>query len=104
MTTPIYDQLLALYRQVPERSINEDLEFFLRHGYVFSSPDHLLIGCRIEDAWFIHAAIGRGALRKFFDLMPYYLPYVGWARPQRGRKTVVWHSTDRLKKLLCKSN
>ena len=96
MTSCMYErQLQELYRLCPGRSWPNDLEHYLRHGYVFASPTHLLIGERIGDGWHIHVAIGTGCLKKFCELMPYWLPYVGWAREHRAKRSEIrWHRTE----------
>lgn len=98
MSTPTsrpYDELCRLYGQCPSRNMAADLLYYLRDGHVFASPTHMLIGERVGDGWHIHVAIGTGCLKKFCELMPYWLPYVGWAREHKpGRQRVVWHRTE----------
>ncbi len=97
---PIWDELVALYDKNPTHNLHEDISHYGEHGYVFFGPDHVLMGKRVGDGWFIHCAVGKGAMRKFWDLMPYYLPNIGWARLSRGRNEVVWHSTDEIARRL----
>lgn len=52
------------------------------------------MGRRIGEGWYIHAAVGKGAIKTFATLMPYYLPFVGWAREAQGREIVTWHDTE----------
>lgn len=93
----MYEKLLELYAKVPSRSLSADLEYFMRTGYVISSPDFVLIGRRIDDGWFVHAAVAKN-LGDLLRAMPYYLPYVGWAREARGRNNIRWHSIEQLRK------
>ena len=91
----VFNELKKLYDACPQRDMGTDLLYYAEHGYVFSSPFYLLIGKRIGDGWHIHVAIGAGCFEKFCQLMPYWLPYVGWAREQKqGRSEVVWHRTE----------
>lgn len=90
----IHDELKRLYSQCPERNLQEDLCHFLKCGYIFSGPTYLLMGERVGMGWFIHCAIGSNFLQKFAELMPYYLPFVGWAREQHGGKEVTWYKTE----------
>lgn len=93
MNTTIYDEFQKLYTLCPDRNMQDDLMHYLQHGYIFTGPNYLLVGKRINDGWFIHAAVGRGAMAKFIQLMPYYLPFIGWARQMKGRD-VTWHRTE----------
>lgn len=97
---PIWDEINELYAKMPGYNFQKDLALYIRTGYVFSGPDYFLLGRRVGDGWFIHCAVGEGAMRKFWDLMPYHLPRIGWARPLRGRHEVVWHSTDEIARRL----
>lgn len=97
--TNIYEELKRLYRRTPARSMQDDLAHFLAKGYVFAGPGYLLMGERVCNGWHVHVAIGPGGVKEFFKRMPYYLPYVGWAREQRGRRTM-WHRTDVLARKL----
>ena len=96
----IYGELLKLYEQCPQRSLSDDLAHYMEHGYVHVGPDFALIGKREGDGWFVHCAIGAGALDKFWQLMPYHLPHIGWAREARGRQEIVWHRTETIKRLI----
>ena len=78
----------------------DDIIEYSRRGYVFIAPEYVLIGCRLGDGWFIRLAVGAGCLNKFLELMPYYLPYVGWARMVRGRHQVVWHDTEKVRRAI----
>jgi hypothetical protein len=92
--TTIWDELQSLYRSCPERSLDADVAHFLQHGYVFSGPTYILMGSRIGTGWHIHCAIGKECLKKFGTLMPYYLPFIGWAREAKGRSEIIWHNTE----------
>lgn len=95
----MYDQLLQLYAKVPSRSLSQDLDFYMRTGYVICRPDLILIGRRIEDGWFIHAAVAE-SLGAVLAAAPYYLPYVGWAREARGRSQIKWYSWEQLTRII----
>jgi len=96
MNTPIYDQIVGLYATTPTRTLQADVLYYLRAGYVFSTPRLFLMGEHVGDGWFIHVAVGVGALKDFCDLMPFYLPWIGWAREADGKHAVMWHKTDKL--------
>ena len=76
------DEAQALYRAGGPQS----LEFtrlvasYLSGGYVYSGPDAFILARPVEDAWFVRLAVGRGALGRFLQMMPYRLPYVQWER------------------------
>lgn len=99
---PIYEQLEQLYARTgwPKGTLQEDLAYYLRNGYVFATPNYFIMGREIDGGWYIHAAVGVGALEGFLRLMPHYLPYVGWER--RGSGKVKWYPTEQLKRKLLK--
>lgn len=89
-------------------SLEVDIAHYLRHGYVFSAPDKLLLGAPMStdhperiakpgeaDAWYVRLAVGKGAMRWFIENMPWYLPKVAWHRDFKKPTGIlhVW-STD----------
>lgn len=96
MSTNIYDRLRQLYDEAghPPGAMQTDIEYHLRNGYVFASPDYFVMGVAIDAGWYVHAAVGTGALEGFLKFMPHYLPYVGWER--RGTGKVKWYPTTKL--------
>ena len=96
MNSNIYEQLQKLYNDTgyPPGTLQEDLAYYLRVGYVFAAPEYFIMGCEISGGYYIHAAVGVGALEKFLQHMPKFLPYVGWER--RGSGKIKWYSTTRL--------
>ena len=88
-------------------SFDRDVAAYACHGgYVYIAPDHLIIGKPVRrdggdpaaqwhveepDAWFVKFAAGDGRVRKFMELMPFPLPWVGWARETKKR-SVNWFS------------
>lgn len=74
-------------------SFEQDLGFYLCHGYVFSTPDRLLLAKPVRkdvgesdwhpdspDCWYVHYAAGKGVLSWFVAQAPYSLPFMGWMR------------------------
>jgi hypothetical protein len=102
MNINTYEQLTELYLRsgYPKGALQEDLEYYLRNGYVFATPEYFIMGRQIHGGWYIHAAVGVGALEGFLHLMPHYLPYVGWER--RGSGKVKWYPTEQLTRKLLK--
>ena len=94
-----YDSLLDLYSKHPQRSLSDDLAFYMREGYVFSAQSYILIGRRIGNGWFVHAAVGVGALEELIRLVPYRLPWIGWAR---DNGTIRWHRAEAVEKAIKK--
>ena len=93
----------------------EELEAYLLHGYVFSTPDLFLMGRAMPrsadasdlwvsypveecDAWFVWLGVG-DALR-LLELMPFPLPWIGWARQGRAWEDVHWLPTEILRRKL----
>ena len=75
-------------------SLERDMADYLAFGYVFAEPGRLLLGRPVVaangpewlpegqsgDAWYVHLAVGQGALDWFVSKMPFYLPRLGWRR------------------------
>jgi hypothetical protein len=74
-------------------SFEQDLGFYLCQGYVFSTPNRLLLAKPVRkdvgesdwhpehpDCWYVHYAAGKDALSWFVAQAPYSLPFMGWMR------------------------
>ena len=88
-------------------AFDRDVAAYACHGgYVYIAPDHILIGKPVRRdggdpaaqwtgrgaaAGFGKFAAGDGRVRKFIELMPFPLPWVGWARETKKRP-VNWFS------------
>lgn len=95
-----YERAKNLYAEkMPNRSFEEDFEECANKGFVFVAPDYFLAGFRVGDGWFVRIAIGEGKIEKFLELMPYPLPYVGWAREPKGQDEVEWYLTEKVKEI-----
>jgi hypothetical protein len=99
MSMHICDEIARAYTKMPSRRFVDDVAYCMEHGYVFLGPGYCLMGYQESGGWLILFAAGHGAFRRFFSLMPYYLPRIGWAREIRGKQTIMWHDTERLRKL-----
>lgn len=95
-------------------NFTQDLAFHLRNGYVFSDPEHFLMGFPVilanpntiarpgeAEAWHVRLAIGQGALGWFLRQMPWFLPFVCWHRTLKNSKGAlhVWPSEILMKRL-----
>ncbi len=95
--------------------LSVDLERYLKWGYVFVTPDRVLLARPLNtakgvdhwpeekdaDAWYVKLAVGENAMRWFFDRMPYALPFVAWKRDFKSASDKLHiHRTERLKTLL----
>lgn len=98
-----YDQLVVLYQDL-KIDLRWDLHTYMHGGYVHVTPEYALIGKSVGCGWFIRAAVGRGYFDVFERIMPYRLPYIGWARGTRGRHEVKWHDTDAVLRAARKAN
>lgn len=76
-----------------------DIEYYLRNGYVFTAPEYFVMGRQIHGGWYVHAAVGVGAIEKLLQHLPYYLPYIGWERHGSATR---WYHTEKLSKKLLK--
>lgn len=81
-------------------SFYNDIAHHMKHGYIHITPEYVLWGhavCREAglpekqqdvkdpDAWYIRFACGINWMHHFFRLIPYHLPYIGWARWEKKR-------------------
>lgn len=72
-----------------------DLENYLKFGFVFCTPDRLLLARGINvndgpdnwlarpdsgDAWYVKLAVGHGCIPWFLSMAPSPKPYVAWKR------------------------
>jgi hypothetical protein len=94
MNTPIFDEIKKLYAILPQLNFDDDLRHCLERGYIFSGPNYFIMGEKIELGWHVNLAVGEGAIRKFGELMPHYLPFIGWKRSSIGRSATIWHHTE----------
>ena len=91
----------------------DDVAAYATHGgYLYVSPECVILGKPVRrdggvpegqwnvanpDAWFVKYAGGRGHVSKFIDLIPFPLPWVGWARQTKG-KAVKWFNFNQIKR------
>lgn len=90
-----------LYEQYPEigTTLEEDIQKFMRTGYVYCDKSCMILASLENDYWYVHLAVGHGALPKFFNICPEIRPYVVFARPMRGRRTIKFYNFERMKQL-----
>jgi len=93
-----YEKIRELYETCPELSFSSDFEEYARTGHAHITPSYALLARHVGDGWFIRLAVGVG-FETFWSLMPYRLPYIGWARAARGRSAVVWHRTETVERI-----
>lgn len=107
---------LALFTKAHEEAGLDpaaELSHWLLHGYVFKTPDYLLIGGEDpdeprDDTWFVYWAELRPGRRgdtfltlvTFLRLMPKFRPRVKFNRGVRGRFDGRIYSTARLLRLI----
>jgi len=116
--TPL-DKVRGLYTAQSPRTFAEDLTAHMQHGYVFSTPEYLLMirpvwskatQQHINDvwmvfpphlcnAWYVYAFALRddqglhGLVKNLLTHMPFYLPLVAW---ERSGHALTFFSTDKL--------
>jgi hypothetical protein len=81
-------------KYLPDTTFDADLIHCMEVGYVICSPNYFLMGWPTERGWFVRMAVGDCGVATFLELMPYYLPYVGWARVAKNRDTINWYKTE----------
>lgn len=79
----------------------KDISAYMAYGYVFKTPDSLLLGKAVDtnaelhpaaqwnvkkpDAWYVHMAVGKVGVSEFIKCIPYPLPKVGWMRHLKNK-------------------
>ena len=92
-----WSQLEQLY-EIVQMDLQKDLREYANHGYIFSGPGYFIMGRQIGNGWYVQAAVGERpeVLRKFAELMPYWLPHIGCRRQGKHNCEVVWYPTDKI--------
>jgi hypothetical protein len=72
----------------PEDTVTKWLLDHFATGYVVSAPDYVVLFKEFDGNWVVTALVGRTALRKLFDFLPYELPLILFRRGGRGRDHV----------------
>lgn len=95
----------AHYLTIPELTFEDDLLWYFKCGWVYSSPTCFVMGCLIniapedtnlvQPAWFIRYATGN--LIEIMMRLPFELEYIVWCRDnQDGGSTLRRYKTKRL--------
>lgn len=104
-------QAAELYK---DKGLNlaKDLEYYLKYGYVFCTPDKLLLAREIKrddngeswvppgtgDTWFVHFAIGKDSIGWFIKQAPSPRKWVAWARQfKESPQDIRYYDFQRLK-------
>jgi len=93
---------VSLYEKqgLPKEKLFTDITHYAINHYAYFSPNYLILAEVVtgpeSEGWFIELAVGKGALQRFFEIAPFELPWVGFARPERNR-TTKWYSWIKLK-------
>ena len=81
--------------------LSDDLTHYLKHGYVFVTPDRVLLARPIDlskgqdhwlgdhregNAWLVKLAVGKHCIPWFLQQIPFYKPFVAWGRDFLNRK------------------
>lgn len=108
-----YYEIERKYREHPQRFPFEFyVDWHLRHGFLFSTPDYFIMGRAVDrarfnpelldihakpNAWYIHAMAG--SLSKAWDILPYPLGWLGWERVRDGQRELGWYKTEDIRRL-----
>lgn len=88
-----------------------DLGFYLAHGLVVSRPDRFLMAKMISknegddswnpqapDCWYVHCAVGKGALEWFLLQAPVRMPFLSWRRFKDGKNSLRTYRTEQFER------
>lgn len=90
-----YEKAKAIYLKEPcEQTFEEDLQIYLELGYVVSLPDVFAMVRQMDDAW--HIGAYSGDLKKAFDYLPFYLPYIQFERRNKLKCYLTSTLTDKI--------
>ena len=101
-----YEQAHALYKQFPEvGNLEADLLLYSKLGYVYVDPTCLIFAQYQNDirCWYIHIAVGKEALSRFFNLAPFESDWISFARPGKGRRNIKQYNYERMKQICTRS-
>lgn len=100
----------ALYAQ-HGLDFERDLGFYLTNGLVVSRPDRFLMAKLIvkeegddcwnpekPDSWYVHVAVGKGALEWFLLQAPIRMPYLSWRRFKNGKNDLRTYRTEQFER------
>lgn len=98
----------AFYKERGE-NFAEILAWYSHYGYVISMPDCLVLARPIKrenpeslhaleqsDAWFVHFACGKGAIKRMIGFAPQQLPYIVFTRLKGAQSAFKTISTEKL--------
>lgn len=112
------DKVRALYTAESARNFEEDVAAHMENGYLFSTPEYLLMARpvwseapqlaindvwmpfppHLWDTWYVYAFACndqglQGLVKNLLTHMPFYLPLVAW---ERSGEPLSFFSTDKL--------
>jgi hypothetical protein len=91
--------------------LSDDLEYYLKFGYVFCTPDKLLLAREISshddgasyvpygqgDTWFVKMAVGKDCIKWFIEQTPSSRKWVAWARGFKSKDAKIkYYDFDKL--------
>jgi len=90
----ILDQAILLYKKepFPQTKLLTDIINYATFHHAYFSPTCCILAKVVEDrGWFIYLAVGKGCLQRFFEVAPFEMPWIGFARPEKSREEVKWY-------------
>lgn len=94
-------------------NFEQDLGHYLTNGYVVSEPGRFIMFKPVRkdlgekdwhsqnpDTWYVHCAVGRGAIRSFLNLAPFDLPYIAWSRFRDAKSSLNVYPKKRFERLV----
>ena len=100
-----------LYRRY-SLNFERDLGFYLMNGLVIARPDRFMMAKPIvadigdecwnpisPDCWYVHCAVGKGAVSWFLSQAPFRLPKIAFRRFKDGHNKMKIYNTDTFERL-----
>lgn len=75
----------------PQTKLCADILEYATYHYAYCSPTCIILAKVVEGrGWFIHLAVSKEGLKRFFELAPFKLPFIGFARHGKEVKWYHW--------------
>lgn len=93
-------------------NLSEDLEYYLKFGYVFCTPERFLLAREMKreddgesyvspgqgDTWYVRMAVGEDSIKWFIERAPSHRKWVAWSRGfKTGINTIRYYDFEALK-------
>jgi hypothetical protein len=90
------EEIADLYRKCPDMDFEADVWYYQRYGHIIWTDRLFALFEKRGMGWFLHCVVSLNGIKDLFQWMPYWLPFIGWARYSKGRKQIKWYDTCKI--------